>query len=437
MSSVDKHHAVYRQYSNRPNGLITIRDVEKELREQHTRGDIKAGGLYCSDKCLMTFVICSDKSNHFRHVSLVGPKTPRTITSSTQPPPVQCGCSSKHLDAQALLRDHDYKTQPVAFKEWRNCKQSDCCKTVYTATGTGDLKVLLEVREYGGKFVSDVVYYEDGEARMRVEVLATHKADRVRRAGTKFVEVSADHVVASFKKVKGCIVLRCEDSCTGKHEVCLRCAEQRQLEHRQAAAAREAARAEEQRRFWLARASAQQAKFREDRRRADQKRAALDAERERERLDFEVQKRERARAHAAAERDRIAALEARAAAAAAAAQEAARAEAKAAAAQREAKRDQDAASTAEAMAVTPKIMSITLSTDVPPMSHEETEKRRRERMEREAREAARKAQAKRAWRDRAGRAGLLPAQHPNRAGLRPAQHPNRAGLRPAQHPNPY
>ena len=358
ISDIDEHHAVYRQDS-----VITIRDVERELQMKRTRDDIKSGGLFCSHGAAMTFVICSNKSNHFRHVSLTGPKTSGG-TSSTQPPPVQCGCSSRHLNAQALLRDHDYTTQPVAFTEWRDCKQPSCCKTVYTTTG--NLEVRLEVRECGGKFVSDVVYYEeDGKACMRVEVLATHKADRARRAGTEFVEVSADHVAASFKNAgTSQIVLRCEGSCTGKHEVCLRCAHAAKL----AAEARRI-RAEEMAKNERGRRVAEERKLQEERWRIAEKRRLQE---ERWRIAMEQRSLEEhgrivmEAMRQAEERDRIAALNAE-----------------------RAEREVKKAEVAAGMAVTPiPNFSVTIGTDVPMTNQEEIEERRRERMERRAAAAA-------------------------------------------------
>ena len=243
MRDADEHHSVYRQDS-----ILTIRDVERELEQKHTREHIKAGGLFCSHGSEMTFVICSKRANHFRHLAtadLAKKSKKEDAPGNGLAPGTSCGCSSRHLDAQALLRDHDYSMQPVVFTEWRDCFKPECCRQVYKAEGRPSVR--LEVREENGKFVSDVVYYreDDGEPCMRVEVLASHKADRARRAGTEFVEVEADHVAESFKKAgyASSVTLRCEGSCTGHYEVCHPCVERKRIARQQAEAARKQAKA--------------------------------------------------------------------------------------------------------------------------------------------------------------------------------------------------
>ena len=318
----------------------------------------------------MTFVMFKNdyKTNHFRHVSLSGSKTSGGGFSdgTSAQPPIQCGCSSRHLDAQALLRDHDYTTQPVVFTEWRDCKKPSCCKTVYTATG--EIEVRLEVREQGGKFVSDVVYYKDGKARMRVEVFATHKADRIRRVGTEFVEVRAEHIVESFKNAgTSPITVRGEDSCTGQYDVCLPCAERRERERLQAEARRvhAAKLAEERRRL--------EAEEREENKQRLVHAAKL--AKERHRLEAEEREKNKQRREAEMEKERVktAALDAE--------REAERAE-----------REANRAAVAAGMLVKPTPnFSVTLGTDVPDTSQGEIDRRRKERMHR--RDAA--VQAKR------------------------------------------
>ena len=243
MRDADEHHAVYRQDS-----ILTIRDVERELEQKHTREHVKAGGLFCSHGSEMTFVICSKRTNHFRHLVTAGfrkKSKDEDVPGNGLVPGTSCGCSSRHLDAQALLRDHDYSRQPVVFTEWRDCLRPECCRTVYKAEGRPSVR--LEVREENGKFVSDVVYYreDDGEPCMRVEVLASHKADRARRAGTEFVEVQAYHVAESFKQAgyASSVTLRCEGSCTGHHEICHPCVERKRIARERAEAARKQAEA--------------------------------------------------------------------------------------------------------------------------------------------------------------------------------------------------
>ena len=243
MRDADEHHAVYRQAS-----ILTIRDVERELEQKHTREHVKAGGLFCSHGSEMTFVICSKRTNHFRHLVTAGFRNKskdEDVPGNGLVPGTSCGCSSRHLDAQALLRDHDYSRQPVVFTEWRDCLRPECCRTVYKAEGRPSVR--LEVREENGKFVSDVVYYreDDGEPCMRVEVLASHKADRARRAGTEFVEVQAYHVAESFKQAgyASSVTLRCEGSCTGHHEICHPCVERKRIARERAEAARKQAEA--------------------------------------------------------------------------------------------------------------------------------------------------------------------------------------------------
>lgn len=243
MRDADEHHAVYRQDS-----ILTIRDVERELEQKHTREHVKAGGLFCSHGSEMTFVICSKRTNHFRHLVTAGFRNKskdEDVPGNGLVPGTSCGCSSRHLDAQALLRDHDYSRQPVVFTEWRDCLRPECCRTVYKAEGRPSVR--LEVREENGKFVSDVVYYreDDGEPCMRVEVLASHTADRARRAGTEFVEVQAYHVAESFKQAgyASSVTLRCEGSCTGHHEICHPCVERKRIARERAEAARKQAEA--------------------------------------------------------------------------------------------------------------------------------------------------------------------------------------------------
>ena len=243
MRDADEHHSVYRQDS-----ILTIRDVERELEQKHTREHIKAGGLFCSHGSEMTFVLCSKRATHFRHLvtaDLAKKSKKEDVPGNGLAPGTSCGCSSRHLDAQALLRDHDYSMQPVVFTEWRDCFKPECCRQVYKAKGRPSVR--LEVREENGKFVSDVVYYreDDGEPCMRVEVLASHTADRARRAGTEFVEVEAYHVAESFKKAgyASSVTLRCEGSCTGHYEVCNPCVERKRIARERAEAARKRAEA--------------------------------------------------------------------------------------------------------------------------------------------------------------------------------------------------
>lgn len=377
----DQHHAVFRQ-----DAVLTMRDVERALAQGHTRKDIKAGGLFCSHGSEMTFCICATKANHFRHV--VAPTAPGNGKDAGTGPwnaTNGCGCSSRHLDAQTLLRDHDYAKQPVRFTEWLDCLKPACCKTVFDAT-CETLTVRLEVRENGGKFVSDVVYYDAAaKACMRVEVYATHKADRARRTGTEFVEVAAQHVVESFKKAgnnsSSPITLRCEGSCTGQYEVCQPCVQRKRLAREQADArlreaqhqeaerqrfhaeerqrfhAEERVREEERRRQREADAERRQQEAKEQRHREEElklHRLALHAEAERARRREVEQKQE-------TERVRIAALDASRAV-------------------REAERAEVAAS----MQVSPiPGFFVTLNTDVPPASQEEIERRRAERMARQ------------------------------------------------------
>ena len=290
MRDADEHHSVYRQDS-----ILTIRDVERELEQKHTREHIKAGGLFCSHGSEMTFVICSKRANHFRHLAtadLAKKSKKEDAPGNGLAPGTSCGCSSRHLDAQALLRDHDYSMQPVVFTEWRDCFKPECCRQVYKAEGRPSVR--LEVREENGKFVSDVVYYreDDGEPCMRVEVLASHKADRARRAGTEFVEVEADHVAESFKKAgyASSVTLRCEGSCTGHYEVCHPCVERKRIARQQAEAARKQAKAAREQ-AEAARKEAEAAREQDKaRRRGEQEREA-----ERVRMEDDARKTEEAR----------------------------------------------------------------------------------------------------------------------------------------------
>ena len=185
MASLDEHHTVYRQ-----DGVVSIQDVTREhetglksgLSENHVRKDVKAGGLFCAHGCPMTYAVCRERANYFRHL---GDGDKARGGGGGAP----CGCSSRHMDAQIVLRDNDYTARPIVFIEWRDCKLPGCAKRVYTAE-TG-VAVALEVREQGGKIVSDVVYSEAGEPRFRVEVWASHRTDRTRRSGLAFAEVAA------------------------------------------------------------------------------------------------------------------------------------------------------------------------------------------------------------------------------------------------------
>jgi hypothetical protein len=373
MYTSDKHHTIYRQ-----DAVITIRDVELELTQQRTRKDIKAGKLFCSHGTEMTYVICRQKTNHFRHVYSNIEKSGAGGTSKH--PPAMCSCSSKHLDAQVMLRDHNYKTQPVMFTEWRDCHRPGCCKVVYTASGKPEVR--LEVREQGGKFVSDVVYYEDGKPRMRVEVLATHKADRARRAGTEFVEVSAEHVIALLKKEGApSLSLRSESSCTGQYEVCQPCAEKRRV-------CEEKRRAEEaQHRF----AQEEQLRIRVERRVWEEQRRVAEAQR---RIAHEEQRRaeEAQRRIAHEEQRRVEEAQRRIAH-----EEQRRAEeAQRRIAEEEQRRVAEEEQRLLAAARTPGF-NVTLSTSIPDVSQDEIERRRKQRMDRQVadRQAADRQAAKR------------------------------------------
>ena len=357
MRNADEHNSVYRQDS-----ILTMRDVERELEQKHTREHIKAGGLFCSHGSEMTFVICSKRANHFRHLAKADFATKSkkgNAPGNGLAPGTLCGCSSRHLDAQALLRDHDYRRQPVVFTEWRDCFKPECCRQVYKAEGRPSVR--LEVREQNGKFVSDVVYYreDDGEPCMRVEVLASHTADRARRAGTEFVEVEADHVAESFKEAgyASSVTLRCEGSCTGHYEVCNPCVERKRIARERAEAARKQAEAAREQ----AEAAREQAEARR-REEQQQEKARLqnerrrEAEREAERvcLAEDARKKEEVRV-------RIAELDARRAAHEAAL----------------------ACPTSMEVVYTPNF-SVSLGTDAPEVSQEEIERLRAARLERQA-----------------------------------------------------
>jgi hypothetical protein len=378
MRDADEHHSVYRQDS-----ILTIRDVERELEQKHTREHIKAGGLFCSHGSEMTFVICSKRTNHFRH--LVTADFRNKSKDGDAPgnglvPGTSCGCSSRHLDAQALLRDHDYSRQPVVFTEWRDCFKPECCRQVYKAEGMPSVR--LEVREENGKFVSDVVYYreDDGEPCMRVEVLASHKADRARRAGTEFVEVEAHHVAESFKKAgyASSATLRCEGSCTGHYEVCHPCVERKRIAREQAEARRREVQrrevAELRRRVYAreqaeARARQREAYAEVQRREAVEWHRREDARKTEEARQRNEQRREAERVRLAEDarkteevRVRIAALDAESAA-------------------HEAKRAEVVASME--VVYTPNF-SVSLGTDTPEVSQEEIERLRAARLARQA-----------------------------------------------------
>ena len=290
MRNADEHNSVYRQDS-----ILTMRDVERELEQKHTREHIKAGGLFCSHGSEMTFVICSKRANHFRHLAKADFATKSkkgNAPGNGLAPGTLCGCSSRHLDAQALLRDHDYRRQPVVFTEWRDCFKPECCRQVYKAEGRPSVR--LEVREQNGKFVSDVVYYreDDGEPCMRVEVLASHTADRARRAGTEFVEVEADHVAESFKEAgyASSVTLRCEGSCTGHYEVCNPCVERKRIARERAEAARKQAEAAREQ-AEAAREQAEARRREEQQRGAERRRMTEEARVRRSKVAEEVQRR--------------------------------------------------------------------------------------------------------------------------------------------------
>lgn len=371
MASVtDEHHAVYRQ-----DRMVSIQDVMREheagisrgLSKKYVRKDVKAGGLFCSHRSLMTYVVCSDKANHFRHVVARGVASggPGGGTGSV------CGCSSRHLDAQIVLRDHDYAACPLVFTEWRDCKLPGCAKQVYTA-GAG-VAVTLEVREQGGKIVSDVVYSEEGEPRFRVEVWASHRTDRTRRSGLAFAEVAAEHVLSSIGKGMSA-VLRCEAPASGELEVCRPCADSRRAREEAAAREKELIR---QREALLRRQRAEEA-----RRRAEEARAA-EVTAEQRRAAAEQRRAEEARAA----EQRRAAAEQRRAEEARAAEQRVRVELErvskleAASAAFAAKR----AEAAERMAVasTPSFC-VRLGTDFEQVGPEEVERRRAERLARRA-----------------------------------------------------
>jgi hypothetical protein len=348
MASSDEHHAVYRQ-----DRVITIKDVKREIEEGRSRGDIVAGGLFCSHLSEMTFVIGKKKNKngearatHFRHLRKPDPlkvddRDPLGNGNLTDAP---CGCSSRHLTAQVLLRDLDYSKYEVRFTEWRDCKNPACCKTVYRSSSwSGRLtRAELEVREACGKFVSDVVFYNGKatEPAWRAEVWASHRTDHARRAGYDHGEVKAEHVIESFERVMrkpfnyrqtfrvdfrdkdkakalGAewdgnkntwftrtekarvalqkagfqhtghtplprITLRCEGSATEQYDVCEHCAEQKRKHKQEQLAEQERKRAED-------------AERREQQRVQEERWRAVRVEKEQRRADERAKERERQR----------------------------------------------------------------------------------------------------------------------------------------------
>ena len=250
MSRLDQHDTVYRQND----GLLTIAKVKQEIDNGHSREDIMAGGLRCSHGSKMTYVDPKTKQLHFRHFPVArDPSRADTQSNDAHGPSARCPCSSVHMDAQALLRDHDYAKRPVRFTEWRDCYQPECCKTVFTADTR--LVVKLEVREQGGRYVSDVEFYEydKGPRLAIVEVYATHRADRERRQGLTFFEVRALHILEAFQRTPPGqpIVLRCEGASSGTYDVCQPCRERERQQEGWAEAARrrECKRQDEERRL--------------------------------------------------------------------------------------------------------------------------------------------------------------------------------------------
>ena len=192
----DQSDEVYRQNrSNDSPHVFHIEDVLRELERGHSRNEIKAGGLFCSHKTEMTFVIPTGRNAHFRHLlpKVQSARDVRTGETGARP---TCPCSKDHLKAQVMLRDHNYQAKPVKFTVFRDCRK--CSQVVYLADD--HVFVNLETREVdecGHRFVTDVVYRSksDGAIEQRIEVWRTHKTTPSNRQGREYLEVRCDHVL--------------------------------------------------------------------------------------------------------------------------------------------------------------------------------------------------------------------------------------------------
>ena len=199
------HEAVYR------NGTVyTVYDLKKDLQsawDAAQRRRITAGKMYCPHGHRMTYVEnrATATGVYFRHM----PRCPTTDVNSDSdlldpdllgeflPSTEDCTSNTSHIPAQGLLLNHDYVSYPVHMTGWRACK-----KHTHTFLElSGPLVVKLEVRERNSRtghiIVSDVAYRRTAESDVffRIEVCATHKANRGTRSGIPFAEVFSDHIM--------------------------------------------------------------------------------------------------------------------------------------------------------------------------------------------------------------------------------------------------
>lgn len=137
-------------------------------------------------------VICTSRQSHFRHVN------PNNGSGTARINAHACSCSKSkvHLEAQQLLRDHDYST-PVRFVQWHSCGIHS--STVFEATT--DVYPVLEVteqsRDGSRHFRTDIAYRDcsDDGIRRRIEIWHHHRTgiDGARK-DIEFLEADATHV---------------------------------------------------------------------------------------------------------------------------------------------------------------------------------------------------------------------------------------------------
>lgn len=176
-----------------------------------------AGGLRCEHGHRMKFIPKHRRKDtaivaaHFSHVTppVAGAGSPSGNGGDCCGGVGPGGCSDKHLLAVKLLIKHITK---LRFKRFRQCGK--CVDMDYRvgSKAVADDEV-TSVNSTGGKIRSDVAVYEDGKIVMTLEVLNSHKTDPASRTGVPYLEIHADHAIATLDGLgNSTAVLLCENS---------------------------------------------------------------------------------------------------------------------------------------------------------------------------------------------------------------------------------
>lgn len=157
---------------------------------------------------------CTGRVEHFRHKHIhelaPGDVTPSGAAVMAR---VSCGCSTTHIEAQALIQRHISR---LSFKTWRACGKHG---TTWQA-GDGAIVVLEESAEFNGNKVRyDDAVYQAGERVKVIEVRHTSKT-RPEKRPKNTIEVWAEDVIAKICSSDGLV---CLDNLMTTDEPCPEC----------------------------------------------------------------------------------------------------------------------------------------------------------------------------------------------------------------------